>query len=792
MRLYQKAYSAWHKNPFHKPIHWASLILFVLFLSSAILLSYEQLQTVPKIFALNIKNAHGEVINGRIEFLGDDSNEVLGEGISSNLTATATVAVGAGNKKIKFVPDNGLLTSLEYDDVELDEKSKSKQDEVEIALDEPPTPPGWDKVLAIGDVKGFSFSKGRYKKIAQGKDLFKCPDWDFANQKCNGRWVKRADLVPGQEYTVEFAPGDPGYAESSKKVNVLNKKNELLDYVETTPTAVEVIVTIDTSLPATTIPVQEIALSQLDTASLNNDLVIDVVDVVSDPIAEKAIIIDTTNLAAAETKITNTATSNKLLTCVNYQETDNTCARWKREKNIVPDEVYNVTISSPGKSVFGQSRDGLLVLDKNYEVIAGNQQVTNENSASKVAMQFVDMNPYKITTYLDSASTTGTQEIVVGVRDNTIETGNGKTMSFDLSAFSASSADIEATAVGYDLFHCNDFDVTNQICNGKYKKVKDLNKNESYSFNIEKKGGVSELFESKKQISLLDKDDQLFDYTETSAGTDVEITPIAPVIIKKIKIKNHTENTSNDLKINEAFPLPREDAVQSYAIDPTGLAATTELEIEAKGKSLYKCKDWDFANSACLGTWEKYKNLNPGEIYTLPIDSLDPGFMETNDTPAPAQTGGGGGGSSYVEQAVESKPAVSPEPTTPTSSVTSDTTNPSAPIASNSVSSSNVLNKNYAIITAPKIEFEKDLEFGSRGQDVKELQQFLNRNDFLVAKTSYGSPGKETSYFGPLTQNAVVRFQQAGASEILIPAGLEKPTGIVGPQTRKFINSFLK
>src|SRR3989344_2720237 len=141
MRLYQKAYSAWHKNPFHKPIHWASLILFVLFLSSAILLSYEQLQTVPKIFALNIKNAHGEVINGRIEFLGDDSNEVLGEDISSNLTATATVAVGAGNKKIKFVPDNGLLTSLEYDDVELDEKSKSKQDEVEIALDEPPTPP---------------------------------------------------------------------------------------------------------------------------------------------------------------------------------------------------------------------------------------------------------------------------------------------------------------------------------------------------------------------------------------------------------------------------------------------------------------------------------------------------------------------------------------------------------------------------------------------------------------------------------------------------------------------------
>src|SRR3989344_5388698 len=113
MRLYQKSYSAWHKNPFHKPIHWASLILFVLFLSSAILLSYEQLQTVPKIFALNIKNAHGEVITGRIQFLGAASNAVFGQGISSNLTATATIGGGAGNKKIKFVPDNGLLTTLE-------------------------------------------------------------------------------------------------------------------------------------------------------------------------------------------------------------------------------------------------------------------------------------------------------------------------------------------------------------------------------------------------------------------------------------------------------------------------------------------------------------------------------------------------------------------------------------------------------------------------------------------------------------------------------------------------------
>jgi peptidoglycan hydrolase-like protein with peptidoglycan-binding domain len=66
------------------------------------------------------------------------------------------------------------------------------------------------------------------------------------------------------------------------------------------------------------------------------------------------------------------------------------------------------------------------------------------------------------------------------------------------------------------------------------------------------------------------------------------------------------------------------------------------------------------------------------------------------------------------------------------------------------------------------------LRQGSRGVEVKLLQEFLNQNGFRIASTGPGSPGKETETFGPATDAAVKRWQKAN--------GL-KDDGIVGPVT---------
>lgn len=110
---------------------------------------------------------------------------------------------------------------------------------------------------------------------------------------------------------------------------------------------------------------------------------------------------------------------------------------------------------------------------------------------------------------------------------------------------------------------------------------------------------------------------------------------------------------------------------------------------------------------------------------------------------------------------VETPPAEVPLPTTPPVSVP-DVTGPVA-----------------------KASILRVLTTGSSGDDVKVLQE-------LLAKEGVYPQGLITGYFGDLTKQAVVRFQEKYADDVLKPAGLSGGTGFVGPSSRAKINKILQ
>jgi len=84
--------------------------------------------------------------------------------------------------------------------------------------------------------------------------------------------------------------------------------------------------------------------------------------------------------------------------------------------------------------------------------------------------------------------------------------------------------------------------------------------------------------------------------------------------------------------------------------------------------------------------------------------------------------------------------------------------------------------------------FARNLELGMTGADVKALQQWLNANGYRVASSGPGSPGNETERYGAATYDAISRFQEAYANEILLPLELDNGTGYFGPFTRSQVN----
>ena len=84
------------------------------------------------------------------------------------------------------------------------------------------------------------------------------------------------------------------------------------------------------------------------------------------------------------------------------------------------------------------------------------------------------------------------------------------------------------------------------------------------------------------------------------------------------------------------------------------------------------------------------------------------------------------------------------------------------------------------------VSIGRNLSFGASGADTTCLQEFLRSQGPGIYPE-----GLVTGRFLSLTRNAVIRFQERHANEILAPLGLKRGTGHVGELTRRKINEIL-
>ncbi len=189
--------------------------------------------------------------------------------------------------------------------------------------------------------------------------------------------------------------------------------------------------------------------------------------------------------------------------------------------------------------------------------------------------------------------------------------------------------------------------INNQlILNAEFKKTKQTLKIADSDGNPIDGGFVITKRSTKESFAAPTLDAQSFVINEP---VDVDFTPANTTpyndpIIKHVSVKNligsqlklglNTVQTAT-LELPAGVDEHDKSWINAYAVDPTLLnASNVTITVTATGTELYICKDWDFANSACLGVWVKLRDVTPGQNYTITLDSSDPGFGESIPIPS--------------------------------------------------------------------------------------------------------------------------------------------------------------
>jgi len=119
------------------------------------------------------------------------------------------------------------------------------------------------------DLSGLNFTNGTFTKIASGRQLWKCVEWNFTGQYCGGAWIKIMDIIPGRQYDLPVSPVDPGYIETG--VATINTLKSVYHVNETVDIAMVVLNTQGYLMPGVDVTLTIVAPDNATTMLSTND-----------------------------------------------------------------------------------------------------------------------------------------------------------------------------------------------------------------------------------------------------------------------------------------------------------------------------------------------------------------------------------------------------------------------------------------------------------------------------------------------------------------------------------------
>ncbi|MFH1915811.1 MAG: LamG-like jellyroll fold domain-containing protein [Nanoarchaeota archaeon] len=177
------------------------LILSLLLMASVALLTVRQNElNTYEIIPLNF--------NSSVKFLLTSHNDNLGD---VNMQVLAVDEEHVGDLQIEINKDS--IGNATFNRVNISSHFELMIDTEIIGL----KVKGYDtaKAFAIDPTK-IEFENATFTIKATGKQLFKCVEWNFSEQKCYGKWTKIRNVIPGQDYELLITKQDPAFIETNQ------------------------------------------------------------------------------------------------------------------------------------------------------------------------------------------------------------------------------------------------------------------------------------------------------------------------------------------------------------------------------------------------------------------------------------------------------------------------------------------------------------------------------------------------------------------------------------------------